>query len=377
MVSIVMRNSRKPIERFHTIIPAGGIGSRLWPLSRASAPKFLHDLTGSGQTLLQDTWDRLSPIAGSDRILVVTGQAHQGAVVEQIEDLDLKNLVLELSPKDSTAAIILAAAILAKREPDVIVGSFAADHVIPDSKAFQDCVREAIEVAATGKIVTIGITPTEPSVAFGYIKTGEPLNIEGAPNARAVSAFIEKPKMATARKYVESGKYLWNAGMFIAPAQLLLDQLAKTEPELHKSLMEIADAWDGMYRESVMHKVWPNLKKIAIDYSIAEPAAEAGLVAVVPGKFTWHDVGDFAAIAELQSQGRQGNLAVLGNTKVLADSSSGILVSDTDRLIALIGVEDIIVVDTPDALLVTTKEHAQRVKSLVDALKATGHGDLL
>ena len=368
---------KTPSERFHAVIPAGGVGSRLWPLSRAAAPKFLHDLTGSGQTLLQDTWDRLAPLAGADRIMVVTGQAHQGAVVEQIEDLDLKNLVLELSPKDSTAAIILAAAILAKREPDVIVGSFAADHVITDTEVFSQTVREAIEVAATGKIVTIGIQPTEPSAAFGYIKTGESLGLEQAPNARSVEKFVEKPKMATARKYVESGKYLWNAGMFIAPASLLLEQLSKTEPELHSSLIEIASAWDGMYRESVMHKVWPTLKKIAIDYSIAEPAAEANLVAVVPASFSWHDVGDFAAIAELQSAGRRGNLAVLGNTKVLADSSSGILVSETDRLIALIGVEDIIVVDTPDALLVTTKEHAQRVKSLVDALKATGHSDVL
>jgi mannose-1-phosphate guanylyltransferase len=225
--------------------------------------------------------------------------------------------------------------------------------------------------------VTIGIEPTSPSVAFGYIKAGENLRVGNAPHALAVNKFIEKPKMATARKYVESGTYLWNAGMFIAPAQLLLDQLAKSEPELFASIMEIAEAWDGMYRESVMHRVWPTLKKIAIDYSIAEPAAEAGLVAVIPGKFTWHDVGDFAAIAELQSNGRRGNLAVLGDAKVLADSSSGILVSDTDRLVALIGVEDIIVVDTPDALLVTTKEHAQRVKQLVDALKATGHGDLL
>jgi len=372
-----MSNSRKPIERFHAVIPAGGVGSRLWPLSRASAPKFLHDLTGSGQTLLQDTWDRLAPVSGGNRILVVTGLAHQGAVVEQIEDLELKNLVLELSPKDSTAAIVLAAAILAKREPDVIIGSFAADHVIRETEIFQDAVREAVEVAATGKIVTIGIEPSSPSVAFGYIKAGVNLGVAGAPSALAVEKFIEKPKMATARKYVESGSYLWNAGMFIAPAQLLLDQLAKSEPELHASLIEIADAWDGMYRESVMHRVWPTLKKIAIDYSIAEPAAEAGLVAVVPGKFTWHDVGDFAAIAELQSNGRRGNLAVLGDAKVLADSSSGILVSDSDRLVALIGVEDIIVVDTPDALLITTKEHAQRVKQLVDALKATGHSDLL
>ncbi len=372
-----MTNQREPLERFFSIIPAGGIGSRLWPLSRASAPKFLHDLTGSGQTLLQDTWDRLTPFGGRDRILVVTGKVHKSAVLEQIEDLSTDNLVLELSPKDSTAAIALAAAILMKREPDVIIGSFAADHVITEDDKFQAVVREAVQVAATGKIVTIGIEPTEPSVGFGYIKQGEKLNLAGAPHARDVVKFVEKPNIARARKYVESGDYLWNAGMFIAPASVLLAELAKSEPELHASIMELAEVWDTEGRKAAIERIWPKLKKVAIDYSVAEPAAAAGLVAVVPANFSWHDVGDFAAIAELQSQGRKGNLAVLGNAKVLADSSSGILISDTDRLIALIGVEDIIVVDTPDALLVTTKEHAQRVKSLVDALKATGHSDVL
>jgi mannose-1-phosphate guanylyltransferase len=372
-----MSNNRAPIDRFFSVIPAGGIGSRLWPLSRASAPKFLHDLTGSGQTLLQDTWDRLAPIAGKDRILVVTGKVHKSAVLEQIEDLSTDNLVLELSPKDSTAAIALAAAILMKREPDVIIGSFAADHVITEDAQFQAAVHEAVNVAATGKIVTIGIAPTEPSVGFGYIKVGESLDVAAAPSAKHVVNFVEKPNMANARLYVQSGEYLWNAGMFIAPASLLLQQVQKSEPALYESLMKIADAWDTDDRKIVLEKTWPSLKKIAIDYSVAEPAAAAGLVAVVPATFSWHDVGDFAAIAELQSQGRRDNLAVLGNARVLADSSSGILVSDTDRLIALIGVEDIIVVDTPDALLVTTKEHAQRVKSLVDVLKATGHSDIL
>lgn len=364
-----------PIDRFFSIIPAGGIGSRLWPLSRAAAPKFLHDLTGSGQTLLQDTWDRLTPLTPADRILVVTGEAHEDAVKEQLEGLVEANLVLEKSPKDSTAAIALAAAILAKREPDVIIGSFAADHVIVENKKFEKTVREAIEVAATQKIVTIGITPTEPSVGFGYIKTGD--RIETAESAREVIKFVEKPNIEKARRYVASGKYLWNAGMFIAPAKLLLEQLAKTEPELHAAIIEMADAWDTPRRNEVVGRIWGGLKKVAIDYSVAEPAAAAGLVAVVPASFSWHDVGDFAAIAELQSQGRSGNLAVLGNAKVLADSSSGILVSESNRLIALIGLEDVIVVDTPDALLVTTKAHAQKVKSLVDALKATGHSDVL
>jgi len=364
-----------PIDRFFSIIPAGGIGSRLWPLSRAAAPKFLHDLTGSGQTLLQDTWDRLLPLTPPDRIVVVTGEAHQQAVKDQLEDLVSANLFLEKSPKDSTAAIALAAAILAKRQPDVIVGSFAADHVIVEGAKFEKTVREAIEVAATGKIVTIGITPTEPSVGFGYIKTGN--RIEDTETAREVAKFVEKPNIEKAKRYVESGKYLWNAGMFIAPAKLLLDQLAKSEPQLHASIIEIADSWDTPQRDETVARIWDTLKKVAIDYSVAEPAAAAGIVAVVPASFSWHDVGDFAAIAELQSQGRSGNLAVLGNAKVLADSSSGILVSESNRLIALIGLEDVIVVDTPDALLITTKAHAQKVKSLVDALKATGHSDVL
>ena len=361
------------LDNFFAVIPAGGVGSRLWPLSRASAPKFLHDLTGSGQTLLQDTWDRLQPIAAG-KTMVVTGNVHAHAVEQQLPELDEKNLILEPSPRDSTAAIALAAAVLALRQPNVIIGSFAADHVILDQAEFHKGVIEAVDVAATGKIVTIGLRPTEPSVGFGYIQKGERLD---SPTACAVLKFVEKPSIKVAKQYVESGEYFWNAGMFIAPAKLLLEVLAKTEPELHAGILEIAKAWDTPARESVMKSQWPKLKSIAIDYAIAEPAAEQGLVAVIPAEFEWHDVGDFAAIAELQSQGKKGNLAVLGSAKVLSDSSSGILVSDTNRLIALIGLEDVIVVDTPDALLITTKEHAQKVKSLVDVLKQTGHSELL
>lgn len=362
-----------PSDKFFAIIPAGGIGSRLWPLSRANTPKFLHDLTGSGQTLLQDTWDRLEPMA-KGRTMVVTGNVHAAAVNQQLPQLAPENLILEPSPKDSTAAIALAAAVLLERDPDVIVGSFAADHVILDQQAFEASVAEAIEVAAQGNIVTVGVKPTEASVAFGYIQKGERLQ---TPSAHRVKKFKEKPSISVAKKYVESGDYLWNAGMFIAPAKLLMKVLSKTEPELYSQISKIAKAFGTPRQEEVMAAIWPNLKKIAIDYSIAEPAAKQGIVAVVPGEFEWHDVGDFASIAELQSQGRKGNLAVLGSARVLSDSSSGILVSDTERLVALIGLEDVIVVDTADALLITTKEHAQKVKSLVDALKQTGHSELL
>lgn len=357
---------------FYAVIPAGGIGSRLWPLSRAAAPKFLHDLTGSGQTLLQDTWDRLVPLA-SKNIMVVTGDIHAAAVREQLPQLSDDALVLEPSPRDSTAAIALAAAILEKRQPGVVIGSFAADHVILDQGKFEAAVKEAIQVAATGKIVTIGIRPTEPSVAFGYIRKGERLS----ETACQVLEFVEKPDIATAKRYVESEQYFWNAGMFIAPAALILEVLRVSQPTLHKGVIEIAEAWDSPAQNDVMDKLWPTLTKIAIDYSVAEPAARQNNVAVVPAQFEWHDVGDFAAIAELQSHGRRGHLAVLGSARVLSDSASGILVSDTGRLVALIGLEDVIVVDTADALLVTSKQHAQKVKSLVESLRQSGHSELL
>jgi mannose-1-phosphate guanylyltransferase len=370
-----MNTKEESLAHFYSVIPAGGIGSRLWPLSRASAPKFLHDLTGSGQTLLQDTVERLTPLAGPDRIMVVTGGAHEDAVMEQIPGLSSMNLVLEPSPKDSTAAIALAAAILQLRDPEVIIGSFAADHVIGNKDDFLTDVREAIKVASTGKIVTIGITPTEPSVGFGYIKKGD--RLPGSKVAREVVRFVEKPELKKAKRYYRSGNYFWNAGMFIAPASLILAVLSETEPELYEKIMQLAQSFGTAEQAEVFKNIWPSLKKIAIDYSVAEPAAEQDLVAVVPAQFSWHDVGDFAAIAELQAAGKSNHLSVLGDVQVISDKSSGILVSETGKLVALIGLEDVIVVDTPDALLVTSKEHAQRVKNLVDSLKNNGHDDVL
>jgi mannose-1-phosphate guanylyltransferase len=367
------------MDRFYGVIPAGGIGSRLWPLSRADAPKFLHDLTGSGTTLLRGTWDRLAPLTGPDRIMIVTGRAHRAAVEEQIPELADRNVVLESEPRDSSAAIGLAAAILRRREPDVVVGSFAADHVIGDVAGFQRAVRQAVAVADSGRIATIGITPTEPAVGFGYIRSGAPLDIPGAPSALAADSFVEKPDLATAQGYLAEGGYLWNAAMFVARADVLLDQMREAQPALVAGLEELAADWDDpATRGPAVDRIWPGLTKIAIDYSVAEPAARAGRLAVIPGDFDWDDVGDFASIAKIHSAGRKTELAILGeNARVLADASSGIVVSQTDRIISLVGVRDIIVVDTPDALLVTTSENAQRVKMVVDALKLTGRSDVL
>ncbi|GAA0999205.1 mannose-1-phosphate guanylyltransferase [Subtercola frigoramans] len=366
------------LDRFYSVIPAGGIGSRLWPLSRADAPKFLHDLSGSGQSLLRDTWDRLVPLSGEHRIMVVTGRAHRAAVEKQLPGLADANVVLESEPRESTAAIGLAAAILERREPGVIIGSFAADHVISQPERFREVVKQALVTADAGYITTIGITPTEPSIGFGYIHATKPLVVEGAPDAKIVDSFVEKPDLATAKKYVKSGSYLWNAGMFIARADTLLEQIGHSRPELLEGILKLAEAWDTPRRGAVVDQVWPELEKIAIDYTVAEPSALEGKLAVVPGNFTWDDVGDFASIAKLHSGGRKSELAILGkNARVLSDSSSGVVVSHSNRVISLIGVEDIVVVDTPDALLVTTSAHAQRVKAVVDALRLSGSGDVL
>ncbi len=368
-----------PFDRFYTVIPAGGVGTRLWPLSRANAPKFLHDLTGSGTTLIRGTYERMAPLTG-ERVMVVTGEVHRDAVLRQIPELDDHDLVLEPSPKDSAAAIGLAAAILARRDPQIIMGSFAADQVIAPVGAFQEAVREAAATAATGKIVTIGITPTYPSTGFGYIRRGAKLEIDGAPSARQVERFVEKPGEETAQQYVDSGEYLWNAGMFVAPVSLILEHLRRAEPELHAGLTEIAEAWEAEDRtaEEVMARLWPSLKKTAIDYAVAEPAADAGDVAVVPGDFTWDDVGDFAAIARLNPAEHEDEMTVLGDqARVYSDQSSGVVVSDTRRVVALIGVQDIVVVDTDDALLVTTTDHAQAVKQAVEALREKGDSDVL
>ncbi|MFB0836272.1 mannose-1-phosphate guanylyltransferase [Arthrobacter halodurans] len=366
-----------PLGRFHCVIPAGGVGTRLWPLSRAAAPKFLHDLTGSGTTLIRATYDRLAPLVG-DRVMVVTGQAHRLAVLGQLPELDDHNLVLESEPKDSAAAIGLAAAILHRRDPETIMGSFAADQVIGPVDVFQQAVREAVCTAATGKIVTIGIRPTVASTAFGYIRRGERLDVPGAPSATHVVEFVEKPDEEVARGYVENGDYFWNAGMFVAPVSLMLAHLERNEPELHAGIVEIAEAWDTAGRDETMDRVWPGLPKIAIDYAVAEPAAAVGDVAMIPGLFTWDDVGDFAAIGRLNPASENSRMTVLGEgARVYSDRASGVVVSDTKRVIALIGIEDVVIVDTPDALLVTTKEHAQSVKEAVAALKASGDVDVL
>ena len=357
------------IPGFWAVVPAGGAGTRLWPLSRAAHPKFLLDLTGSGRTLLQATVDRLEPLTG-DRVVVVTGAAYADAVRAQLPGLAGDQVLAEPSPRDSMAAIGLAAAVVERQDPQAVIGSFAADHVIPDTAAFESVIREAAEVAREGHLVTIGIEPTSPATGFGYIRAGEAL--PGFATALRAVEFVEKPDAVRAAQYVASGEFRWNAGMFVVRAATLLDLLAQWHHELAAGVRAIAASPERL------DELWPGLTRIAIDHAVAEPAADAGHVVVVPAPFTWDDVGDFASLAELLPpvEGEPG-LRVLGSVDdVTTIDASGIVAAAGGRRVAVVGIEDVVVIDTPDAVLVTTRSRAQDVKAVVDALKAQGRTDL-
>ena len=374
----------------HAIIPAGGAGTRLWPLSRRHRPKFLLDLTGAGRSLLQDTVERLAPLTATTT--VVTGVAHIAAVADQLPSIPRDNLLAEPSPRDSMAAIGLAAAVIAHRHGrDAVVGSFAAHHTVADRAAFADAVRQAAILAEQGWVVTIGIEATGPSTAFGYIHAGDPTDVPGAPDGRQVLGFTEKPDADTAADYLATGDYRWNAGMFVVRAGVLLDHLADLRPQLAAGIEAIAAAWDTPGREEILAERWPNLEKIAIDHAIAEPVAAAGGVATVPVSMGWNDVGGFDALTELvapRDQGPAAGACVLDGVDGSAaeapgadvrtiDSDGALIASTSTRTVVLLGVPGAVVVDTPDALLVTTPERAQDVKGVVDALRAAGRQDLL
>ena len=354
------------LAHFHAVIPAGGAGTRLWPLSRASRPKFLLDLDGSGRSLIQQTWDRLADLIPPERIHVVTGSAHADAIRAQLPELT--NLLVEPSPRDSMPAIGLAAAVIGTLDPDAIIGSFAADHVIDDQVSFAEAIGQAVAVAAEGLITTIGITPAGPSTAFGYIESGDHLTVDGAGSARAVVKFVEKPDAPTAATYVASGVHSWNGGMFVTRTDVLLDHLARLQPGLHAGLATIATAWATDKRQHVLDEVWPTLTKIAIDHAIAEPVSLEGGMAVVPGAFDWNDVGDYAALQDV------GGISSSDTVWVDAD---GLAIADDGTTIAVVGIRNAVVVRTSDALLVTTREHAQQVKDVVSVLKDRGRADVV
>jgi mannose-1-phosphate guanylyltransferase len=354
---------------FYAVVPAGGSGTRLWPLSRAGRPKFLHRLTGTDRSLLQATVDRLADLAAPGHTYVVTGAVHAAAVGRQLA-LPAGNILAEPLPRESCAAIGLAAMVIADTDPDAIMGSFAADHRIGDQARFVAAVRAAVDTAADGHLTTIGITPTHPESGYGYLRCGATL---GDGPALKVEEFKEKPSVEVATGYLKTGGYLWNASMFAWRVDRFLAELARQQPKLHDGLRRVVDHWGD---QDVLGETWPALPKISVDHAVMEGAAKAGMVATVPGDFGWNDVGDFHTLGTVLDADDHGNVVPHDGEVLLADTENTVVVRDSDRLVAVLGVADLVVVDTPDAVLVCPRSRAQDVKTLVDELKKRGRPDL-
>lgn len=325
--------------------------------------------------MIQATVDRLADIARPENILIVTGSAHCDDVRRQLPGLRAEQIITEPIPRGTGPAIGLGVAIAMTRDPDAIVGSFAADHVVTHSDRFARAVRAAIEVAEQGHLVTIGIQPSYPETGYGYIHSGLPLGTFQDIEVRKVDRFKEKPDDETAAEYLASGEYFWNASMFVCKGTVLMDEMRRYMPHLAESLERIAADWDTERQQETLAAIWPTVENIAIDYGILERSSR---VAVVPASFGWTDLGDWHGLGTISAGDNgaaDGNLAI--NAELLTRDARGTFVFGQGRLVAILGLENVVVIDTDDALLICDRSRTQEVKHIVDELRARGSTSLL
>lgn len=346
------------------VILSGGSGTRLWPLSRAVLPKQLLPLV-TDKTMLQETLLRL---AGWKNVLppvVICGNDHRFLVAEQLREIQQNDTKIILEPIARNTAPAIAAAALVLEQSNALMLVLPADHVISDIPAFESAVKQASQAAEQGKLVTFGITPTHPETGYGYIQSGEP--ISGTQGCFEVARFVEKPNLATAQSYVDSGQFYWNSGMFMFKPYVLLNELKRLSPEMLSAVREAVEAsYHDLDFIRLKEEAFSKSPADSIDYAVMEKTT---LAAVVPATMGWNDVGSWTALKEVQAQDTHGN-AIRGDVYLKDVKNS--LVRAESRLVTAVGVEDLLIVETQDAVLVTHRDRAQDVKSIVDHLKSTG-----
>jgi mannose-1-phosphate guanylyltransferase/mannose-6-phosphate isomerase len=350
----------------YAVIMAGGSGTRFWPLSREKMPKQLLKI-GSDDTLIQLTVDRVLPLVKREHVFIVT---NQGLAVDIGTQLTSRfggswdsNFILEPEAKNTAPALALSALHLNRIDPDGIMIVLSADHAIRNVEAFRTCIATAASAAEQDYLVTLGIKPNRPETGYGYIKAGQPCHEAGVDGVCRVERFVEKPDLATAQGYLASGQYYWNSGMFVWKVRTFLKEIERHMPSLHEGLEQVRKSIGSGTETEAVRGMFAQLQPVSVDYGIMEKTDRA---AVVPADIGWSDVGSWTALEEVTDKDSSGNI-IAGNV-IDIDSTDSVIYADK-RLVATIGLRDTIVVDTPDATLVCSRDRAQDVKKVVDELK--------
>ena len=357
--------------KIYGVIMAGGGGTRFWPLSRQKTPKQLLNLTGN-DLIINEAIDRLSYTVDKRHIFIVTNATQ----VEQMKNatkgrIQPDHILAEPAARNTAACIGYAAMEITRKYGDGVMVVTPSDAYIRDTTAFTRTLATAVRaVEMQDKLVTIGITPTFPATGYGYIR----YQSTDDEDIMKVLEFREKPDDETARRYLATGEYAWNSGMFIWKASTILSKFQQLISDIHADITHIGDVMNTENEQAVINEVYPHIRKISVDYAIMEPAAAQGEVLVIPGEFGWNDVGSWDMMHVLHDSDRDGNITV-GDT--LPIKTSNCVIFSRDRLIATVGVDNLIIVETPDAVMVCRKDQAQNVKNIVDMLKTMGRDDLL
>jgi mannose-1-phosphate guanylyltransferase len=350
----------------YAVIMAGGRGTRFWPRSREKKPKHLLDIVSS-RTIIQETVDRIGPLIPPQNILVVTGRKHARELIRQLPEVPAENIIIEPVGRNTAACIGLAALHIEEKALDDVMIVLPSDHAIGNADQFRKVIAAAVKRAGSeNALVTIGIKPSGPHTGFGYLEAGDPVGQTAGIDVFRVQSIREKPALEQAQAFVQSNRFYWNSGIFIWKASAILAEIERHLPDLYKGLTKIKRALRSAKEASTVARVYRLLASISIDYGVMEKADN---VYLLPGDFGWSDLGSWDTLWEISAKDGAGN-AVIGGGTVLAEDASGSLIYSSRKLVALVGIKDLIVVDTKDALLICRRGQSQLVKKIVDTLEA-------